>query len=608
MPLHPPTIFVVACWLAIILGCLQLWLWRQDRKQSALAWIGSGFLTAALGALLLAARGQITHQLSVVVANALILVGYALIWTGMRKFRRRPPLFGVIVLGPLVWILACQIPAFFESFLLRLTLASILSGAYSGAGAWELLRNGVDERLPSSRPLAALLIVNATLVVSRIPLFFLLPQDGVGMGLPTLSAGFGFISLTSMVVFVGIAMLMVALAKEQAEQRSIASLAAARDASERANEEKSRFLARMSHELRTLLNSVHGMAQSLAKDPGLTRSQRDRAATLERAGRHLVAIVNDSLDLGRIEAGRLDLSPRAVDLRAQLREAIDLIRASGAEKRVTFKLQLSAPLPAAVLVDPVRLRQILLNLLGNAVKFSPEGGQVSLAAMSGKAGLTLTVTDAGPGVAEEYRARLFQDYERIGAEAAGTEGTGLGLAITAALAEAMGGRAWYAPGPGGIGSCFSVTLPLLAVTLPEEKSEAPTPAPAPVQRETLCILVVDDIAANRMVAEALLGQLGHQVQSVGDGPSAIALIERGPLPDVVLMDIFMPGMDGYETTRRIRALPPPAGRVPILAVTAEAGPEEVRACLANGMNGHIAKPIDRNTLLRVVDETVRMGA
>lgn len=607
MPLHPPTIFVVACWLAIILGCLQLWLWRQDRKQSALAWIGIGFLSSAAGASLLAGRGLIANLLSVDAGNALILVGYALIWTGMRRFNQRLPRIGFIVLGPLVWLLACRIPAFYESFAARLALASVLSGAYSSSAAWELLRGGANRHLPSSRPLAALLLVNATLVVMRIPLFYILPQDQVGMGLPTLSAGFAFISLVSMVVFVGIAMLMVALAKEQAEQRSNASLAAARDASERANEEKSRFLARMSHELRTLLNSVLGMAQSLVNDPELAPPQRDRAATLERAGRHLMAIVNDSLDLGRIEAGRLDMAPRAVDLRTQLREAVELIRPTSAEKGITLTLQLVAPLPAAVLVDPVRLRQILLNLLGNAVKFTPEGGRISLAALSGQAGLTFAVTDNGHGVAEENRASLFQEYERVGADAAGTEGTGLGLAITAALAEAMGGRAWYAPGPGGIGSCFSVTLPLLAVTLPEEPAEPPAPEQS-ARREALRILVVDDIAANRLVAEALLGQLGHRVESVGDGPAAIALLERGPLPDVVLMDVFMPGMDGYETARRIRALPDPAGRVPILALTAEAGPEEVRACLASGMDGHIAKPIDRNTLLRVVDDTMRMRA
>ncbi|GGI99276.1 hybrid sensor histidine kinase/response regulator [Neoroseomonas lacus] len=606
MPLHPPTIFAIAWLLALILGSLQLLLWRQDRKQRPLAWIGGGFLSAAAGAALLSARGHIPDFVSVVVANALVLFAYALIWTGMRQFMRRPPRPAAMALGSVLWVLACQVPAFYESFSLRLILASLVCGAYSSAGAWELLQGPAVARLPSSRPLAALLMVNATLVVSRIPLFHLLPHPEVGMGLPTMSVAFGFVSMTSVVVFVGIAMLMVSLAKEQAEQRSNALLAAARDASERANEEKSRFLARMSHELRTLLNSVLGMAQSLASDPALTPAQRDRAETLERAGRHLVAIVNDSLDLGRIEAGRLELAPRPVDLRAQLQEAVELMRPSSLEKRIALSLQPLPPLPDAVLVDPVRLRQILLNLLGNAVKFTPEGGQIAVSVLSGQAGLTIAITDSGPGVPEESRARLFQDYERVGADAAGTEGTGLGLAITAALAEAMGGRAWYAPGPGGVGSCFSVTLPLPAVA-PPAPVEPPAPEP-PKRTEALRILVVDDIAANRMVAEALLGQLGHRVQSVADGPSAIALLEEESLPDVVLMDIFMPEMDGYEAARRIRALPGPASRVPILAVTAEAGPEEERACLASGMDGHIAKPIDRDTLLRAVADAVRVRA
>lgn len=605
MQLHPPTIFAVIWLLAFMLGSLQLWLWWQDRKQRALLWIGAGFLTAAAGSTLLSGRGIVSDILSIGVANALIVTAYGLIWTGMRRFMRRPPRLATIFLGTLLWSLACAIPPFFESFSWRLAAISVICAAYSTAGAWELLRGPDPARLPSVRPLAALLTLNGVLLLSRIPLFQLMPHDNVGMGLPTASIGFGFISMTSMVVFVGIAMLMVALAKEQAEQSSLAALAAARDASERANEEKSRFLARMSHELRTLLNSVLGMAQSLASDPALGPSQRDRAATLERAGRHLLAIVNDSLDLGRVEAGRLELLPRPVGLRAQLQEAVDLIRASSAEKRIELTQQLHPPLPDAVLADPVRLRQILLNLLGNAVKFTPEGGQITLSALSGQAGLTLAVTDSGPGVPEENRARLFQDYERVGADTAGTEGTGLGLAITAALAGAMGGRAWYAPGPGGVGSCFSVTLPLPTVDLPPPPSEAPS---SPARRETLRILVVDDIAANRLVAEALLGQRGHQVQSVADGASAVALLEAGQVPDVVLMDIFMPEMDGYETTRRIRALPAPAGRVPILAVTAEAGPEEVRACLASGMDGHIAKPIDRETLLRLVADASRIRA
>lgn len=605
MFIHPPTAFSIACLLALLLGGTLLWLWRQDRSQRALATIGTAYLLGALGTVLLSFRGQVADRISIDIANALVAIGYGLVWNGMRQFERRPvrPLAGL--LGAAIWLAGCQVPAIYDSLGARVALVSGIVGIYSAAAAVELLRGRVSRDLPSRRPLAALLFVNALLQAVRAPLLVILPLEAQGSDLPVRSAWFAIVSLAAIVVIVGISLLMVALAKEQAEQRSIGALAAARDASERASAEKSRFLARMSHELRTLLNSVLGMAQLLARDPGLDPARREHAATLERAGRHLVAIVNDVLDLARVEAGRLELAPRPVDLRALLEETAALARPAAVAKDIVLGLRVSPALPPAVLADPVRVRQILLNLLGNAVKFTPEGGKVTLSAGSGPGGLQLIVTDNGPGVPADQRERLFQDYERMGADAAGMEGTGLGLAITAALAHAMGGHVSYEPGPEGEGSCFSVILPLPAAAAPVVSPAAPEPAPID---EPLRILVVDDIAANRMVAQALLTQAGHRVQTCADGASAVTAIERGPLPDVVLMDVFMPGMDGFETTARIRALPGAAGRVPLLAVTAEAAPDEVRACLERGMDGHVAKPIERDKLLAAITQAIRVRA
>ena len=606
MLLHPPTAFAISWLLALFLGCMHLWFWQRDRSQGALASVGIAYVIAAMGAGLVAARGSIPDRVSIDIANALIALGYGLIWTAMRQFEQRRPRPVVAALGALAWLLACQLPALYESLPARVVMLSCIVGAYSTAAALELLRGVVSRNLPSRSPLIAVLFFNVLIYGLRAPLLLLSPIRQEGMALPTSSSWFAFVSLMSVLVIVGVSTLLVALGKELAERRSTAALTAARDASERASEEKSRFLARMSHELRTLLNSVLGMAQSLAGDPGLNQAQRARATTLERAGRHLVAIVNDILDIARVEAGRLELAPRPVELRGLLTEAIDLARPAALDKRTDLTLLLPSTLPAVVLVDPLRLRQILLNLLGNAVKYTPSGGAVTLSVRSDPGGLTFVVTDNGPGVPAEQRARLFQDYERMGADAAGTEGTGLGLAITAALARAMGGSVAYAPGPTGAGSCFSVTLPLPAATLPVEiRPPAPEPAhPAGGLR----ILVVDDIAANRMVAEALLTQAGHRVQSCADGASAVAAVARGPVPDVVLMDIFMPGMDGYAATAGIRALPGAACRVPVLAVTAEAAPDEIRACLEAGMDGHVSKPIDRNALLRAIAEATRIRA
>ncbi|MBW6399763.1 response regulator [Roseomonas sp. HJA6] len=604
MSIHPPTVFAVACVLALFLGCLQLWLWRQDREQRALATIGGAYLVGAVGTLLLSGRGSLPNWISIDAANTLIAVAYGMIWCSMRQFEQRPLRPGLTFLGAAAWLASCQVPAIYDSLPGRVAVMSAVTGCYCIAAGIEVWRGRISRPLPSQRPLAALLMLNGVLHAARTPLMIVLPVQERGHRLPSETGWFAVISLISVVVVVGIAMLLVALAKEQAQLRSNAAMAAARDASEKASEEKSRFLARMSHELRTLLNSVLGMAQLLARDPGLDPGRREHAATLERAGRHLVAIVNDVLDLARVEAGRLELAPRPVELGGLLDEAVELVRPAAMAKGITLDVQLRSSLPASLMLDPVRIRQILLNLLGNAVKFTPEGGSVTLAASAGPAMLALIVTDNGPGIPEAQRARLFQDYERMGADAAGTEGTGLGLAITAALARAMGGQAAYAPGPDGAGSSFVITLPLVVATL---AMAAEKPAAEPVlPADGLRILVVDDIAANRMVAEALLKQAGHKVACYADGPSAIAAIESGPLPDVVLMDIHMPGMDGFATTARIRALPAPAGQLPIIALTAEAAPDEVRACLEAGMDGHVSKPIDRMSLLLAIAEATRV--
>ena len=603
--IHPPTVFAIVCLLSLLLGGMQLWLWHQDREQRALATVGLAYLIGGVGTILLSARGLIPDRISVDVANAVIALCYGLVWTGMRQFEQRRLRPVLASLGAVAWLAACQVPDLYQSLPARVAIMSAITGGYCSMAAFELIRGRISGQLPSRCPLVALLLINGALHGMRAPLLVILPINEQGFRLPSQSGWFAMISLISVIAVTGIAMLMVAMAKEQAQQRAVAAMAALRDASENANREKSRFLARMSHELRTLLNSVLGMAQILARDPGLDAARREHAATLERAGRHLVAIVNDVLDLARVEAGRLELTPRAVALQGLLAEAIELVRPAAMAKGISLDLRLDPALPAALLLDPVRLRQILLNLLGNAVKFTPDRGAITLSAAWGPAGLTLIVADNGPGIPEELRAKLFQDYERMGADAAGTEGTGLGLAITAALARAMGGEARYEPAPGGPGSHFIVNLPLAAAPLPVSEAEPP---PEPVGARALRIMVVDDIAANRMVARALLGQAGHEVECHADAPSAIAAIARGPLPDAVLMDIHMPGMDGFAATARIRALPPPARHLPIIAVTAEAAPDEVRACLAAGMDGHVSKPIDRAALLKAIGAAARVQA
>lgn len=391
---------------------------------------------------------------------------------------------------------------------------------------------------------------------------------------------------------------------------AMANLAAARDAAAAATEAKSRFLARMSHELRTPLNGVLGLAQALARDPSLPEAARVQARTLEMAGRHLLAVANDVLDLSRIETGKLALQPAPTGLPSLFESCVSMISPAARERSVQLALMRDETLPDTVLADETRLRQVVLNLLSNAVKFSPERGRVELHARTagapdaaGRIPLRIEVRDEGPGVPEAQRTAIFGDFVQI--ERTGTpDGAGLGLAIAAHIVERMEGRIGCdanTAARGGHGTTFWVELPLAPAVAGAPAQLLSAPAPTAVR--PLRILVADDVPANQMVARALLESAGHSVDCVGDGAQAVEAMAAaadgtGPDYDAVLMDVMMPRLDGLEATRRIRALPGRAARVPILAVTASGYAEDIAATRAAGMDEHVVKPIDRETLLR----------
>jgi signal transduction histidine kinase/DNA-binding NarL/FixJ family response regulator/HPt (histidine-containing phosphotransfer) domain-containing protein len=398
-------------------------------------------------------------------------------------------------------------------------------------------------------------------------------------------------------------------------KRAMEALAAARDSARAAGEAKSQFLTRMSHELRTPLNGVLGFAQVLLRDPALTPGQREQVEMLHEAGRHLMELVNTLLDLSKIEAGRLDLNIRDVALRPLLEACAALLAPEIARKGLRFTLDLAPGTPEAVAADAMRVRQMLLNLLANAVKFTPAGGRVVLRAapLAGPVqGLRIEVQDSGPGVPVEKRHLLFQEFSQLAPPpedaTAASAGSGLGLAISARLAEAMGGRIGCDPNLAH-GALFWVELPLPEVALPAEATppdSTPALAAGTEPARSLRVLVTDDVAANRMVARAMLVAAGHRVDSAADGAEALAAVQREDY-DVVLMDLQMPVMDGLEATRRIRSLDSPRHGVPILAVTASALPEQVQACRDAGMDGHLAKPIDRESLLGAVTRLAAGG-
>jgi len=333
----------------------------------------------------------------------------------------------------------------------------------------------------------------------------------------------------------------------------------------------------------------------------------------------LLTVIDDVLDFSRIEAGRLALRPADFAIRDLIAGCEAVVRLDAEAKGLALYTSVAADVPAWLHGDPDRLRQVVLNLLGNAVKFT-EHGSVALSvtlsdataagaktgdAKTGDAGdqprLTVSVVDTGIGIPESRQELLFRRFSQIDRSRGGT---GLGLAISRRLVEMMGGEIGVQSRP-GIGSTFwfSLTLPVAA---PPACHPAPCAPELMVPRRSARILLAEDLPMNRELALAMLRAVGHRVDTAENGQEAVEAVARGGY-DLVLMDVQMPVMDGLAATEAIRALPPPCGRVPILAMSAGALPAEVARCLAAGMDGHVAKPIDRAGLLDAIERCLPRG-
>jgi PAS domain S-box-containing protein len=375
-------------------------------------------------------------------------------------------------------------------------------------------------------------------------------------------------------------------------------------ASEEANRAKSAFLTTMSHELRTPLNAILGNAELLRLEGGLAPPQAARVDMMLGAGSHLLQIINQVLELSEIEQGHLQLNGAETDPRELARACLDLVRPMAQAKGLRLGLSVAPDVPHRVAADPARLRQVLVNLLGNAVKFTGTGSiELRVRPRARVAGLEFEVADTGPGITGGQRDRLFHAFDRLDASGpAAPEGNGVGLSIAYRLVTLMQGRIDYEDNPGG-GSLFRVQLPLQAV-----KPAGATPAGSGAARiaaplAPLDVLVVDDVDMNREIARAFLAEAGHRAVCAASGAEAIEAVRSNDF-DAVLMDVRMPGMDGLEATRLIRQIPGPRGQVPVVALTAQAFGEQIEACRTSGMTGHIVKPYTQQALVDALTQSV----
>jgi len=378
----------------------------------------------------------------------------------------------------------------------------------------------------------------------------------------------------------------------------------AKEAAEAANRAKSDFLSRMSHELRTPLNAILGFGQILEMDVH-TEENQESVEQILKAGQHLLALIDEVLDIARIEAGQMSLSVEPVSVRAVLQESVDLVRLTAAKQGITLRTKDALAVERFVRADQQRLKQVLLNLLSNAIKYNRPNGTVTLSCeRAGEDRLRILVQDTGRGIPNEKLQRLFTPFDRLDAESA-VEGTGLGLALSKGLVEAMGGRLGV-ESTAHVGSRFWVELsvaprPAVLRSPPEKRR---VEVPRLVAEPTHMVLFVEDNLANVRLMERIFERRPHvRLLTAMQGSLGLELA-REHRPDLILLDLNLPDLSGEEVLRQLREDPALWG-VPVVMISGDAIPSHVQRMLDRGAHGYITKPFDIQQILRVLDESLK---
>ena len=573
-------------------------LWSSNRQRREILAFAAAIALDAMGNALVPVRGLIPDFLSIIVANALVAAAAVAVWRGCRLMSGRQKL-------PTAERLA--LPIFLAPMLYwtyrspdvsaRIVVASLFITIFSGWAFLDLLRHAPNRRSYPARLMIGCFLACALIFLARAG--FTLTQPPIGDYLQP-GAGQVVILVAPIALYIALALGIFwhSFERMSAElhSRNLA-LDSARRTAQEAAEAKSAFLANMSHEIRTPMNGIIGCTEILLDlDP--SPEQRSYLAMQRSAESLLLTIINDILDFSKLETAAFTLQAVPTDLAAIVEDTVSLVRPLAEEKELSIGAEIDPALPGWMLGDSARLRQILLNLLGNAVKFTARGGISLAVAREADGRIRFTVGDSGIGIAPERLHLLFLDFSQAH-QSGGYGGTGLGLAICKRLVEAMGGEIGV-DSEVGRGSRFWFILPLTEAAAPAIPPAEPEKKSAAAMR----ILVAEDMLVNQVIIEKLLSTAGHQVTLVENGARALAVMqeqaEDRSIFDLILMDMRMPEMDGVAATRAIRALDGPGRTIPIVGLTANATPEDAACCLEAGMNDHLIKPIDRAALARAV--------